>query len=94
MAHTLHRRIERQRGRREPHLPVTSVGTPADLLARETQTVPVSAIFSRKMDNSFRQFAALLDENVDKTLNPLSSDRRKLRLRDCTRAIDDSLSAR
>src|SRR5262249_25624686 len=32
---------------------VTSVGTPADFFGQETQTVPVSASFSRKMDNLF-----------------------------------------
>jgi hypothetical protein len=32
---------------------VTSVGTPDDLFGQETQTIPVSAIFSRKTDNLF-----------------------------------------
>jgi hypothetical protein len=32
---------------------VTSVSIPDDLFRQETQTVPVSAIFSRKADNRF-----------------------------------------
>src|SRR4029077_10066013 len=32
---------------------VTSVGTPDDLFGQEIQTIPVSAIFSRKADNLF-----------------------------------------
>src|SRR5204863_5346290 len=39
---------------------VTSVSTLADLFGQETQTVPVSAIFSRKTDNLFSNSLRLL----------------------------------
>jgi hypothetical protein len=39
---------------------VTSVSTPDDLFGQETQTVPVSAIFSRKSDNLFSNSLSFL----------------------------------
>jgi hypothetical protein len=39
---------------------VTSVGTPADFFGQETQTIPVSATFSRKIDNLFSYSPRLL----------------------------------
>ena len=63
---------------------VTSVGTPDDLFGQETQTVPVSAIFSRKADNRLLQFAALLDKNVDKTRIGLQAIGKSYAFGNCT----------
>ena len=55
---------------------VTSVGTPDDLFGQETQTVPVSAIFSRKIDNLLANSLRFLMKR-EQNSNRSSSDPRK-----------------